>query len=112
MMLLAKRVSANLPPENRTSTSSALESFLMRSKISAAWSLVSIQLLSAFLCASVSLCLCGELAAFVSAPDFDAPKPRWRRSMTCAHHLLRLALAAIRRAPECPLVAGADCVQR
>src|SRR5881227_1909880 len=43
MVLFANRVSANFPPEKRTSTSSALESFWMRSKVSAAWSGVSIQ---------------------------------------------------------------------
>ena len=32
--------------------------------------------------------------------------------MPCAHYLLRLALAAIRRAPESPLIAGADRIQR
>ena len=43
MVLLAKRVRANVPPENRTSTSSAVEIFLIRPKISPALSLVSIQ---------------------------------------------------------------------
>src|ERR1700677_1471004 len=46
MMLLAKRVSALFPPEKRTPTSSAVECFLMRSKMSAAWLLVSIQVSS------------------------------------------------------------------
>ena len=32
--------------------------------------------------------------------------------MPCAHHLLRLALAAIRRAPERPFIARADRIQR
>src|SRR3984885_16063612 len=40
-MLLAKRVSENRPPVKKTSTSSAVESFLTRSKISAALSCVS-----------------------------------------------------------------------
>src|ERR1043165_8673640 len=43
MVLLAKRVSAKRPPEKRTSTSSAEEIFLMRSKMSPACSFVSIQ---------------------------------------------------------------------
>ena len=32
--------------------------------------------------------------------------------MACAHHLLRLSFAAIRSAPERPLVARADRIQR
>src|ERR1700683_290792 len=48
----------------------------------------------------------------VSASNFDSAKPRWRRAVAGAHHLLRLALAAIRSAPERPLLAGTNCVQR
>src|ERR1700733_16315743 len=61
---------------------------------------------------SVTLCLCGDLASLVSAPHLDASKPRRRRAMARAHHLLRLALAAIRCAPQRPLIAGADSIDR
>jgi hypothetical protein len=37
--------------------------------------------------------------AAVRAPDLDPPKPRRGRAVSRAHHLLRLAFAAIRRTP-------------
>src|SRR5260370_1443685 len=45
--------------------------------------------------------------ALVRASHFDPPKPRGRSAVARAHHLLRLAFAAIRRTPERPLIAGA-----
>ena len=97
----------------RTSTSSADESLRMRSKdvgglFASQHRMVRISWTPVFF---VPLCL-DELASFVSTSHFDLPKPRRRRAMACAHHLLRLAFAAIRRAPERPLVARADRIQR
>src|SRR5207245_8892885 len=43
MVILAKRVRANLPPEKIASTASAAENLRRRAKISHAWSIVSIQ---------------------------------------------------------------------
>src|ERR1700733_3165927 len=105
MMLLAKRVSAKRPPEKSTSTSSAVEILLMRSKMSPAWPRVSIQYL-AFSASGLSS------ASLERAPHFDPAKTRRRRSVSSAHHLLGLSLAAIRGAPQRPLVARADRVQR
>src|SRR5579864_8883222 len=109
MMLFAKRVSANVPPENRTSTSSADDSFRIRSKTSPACSLVSITIRYLPL---ASLSLCGELTSFVSAPHLDPAKPCRRRSMSRTHHLLRLAFTAVRRSPQRPFIARTDCIQR
>src|ERR1700678_90552 len=48
----------------------------------------------------------------ISAPHLNPTKPRWRRPMPGPHHLLRLSLSAIRRAPQRPLIARADRIQR
>src|SRR5579864_151234 len=108
MVLLANRVSAKLPLENSTSTSSADENFLMRSKMSEACSFVSMLL-------NYSLCLRDSVvnsSLLVCRSHLDPSKSRRRCSVPGSHHLLWLTLAAIRRAPQSPFVAGTDCVER
>src|SRR5215469_17550395 len=46
------------------------------------------------------------------APDLHTAKPRRCRTVSCAHHLLGLALAAIWRSPQCPLICGTDGIHR
>src|SRR5580700_2987857 len=48
----------------------------------------------------------------IGASHLDPTKPRRRRTVPRAHHLLRLALAAIRSAPKRPFISRADGVQR
>src|SRR5579872_867567 len=108
MVLLAKRVSAKRPPAKRTSTSSAEEIFLMRSKMSPACSFVSIQTLPF----SLPLWLRGELASLESTPDLNPPKTGRRRTVAGAHHLLGLSLPAVGSSPESPLVVRTDRIQR
>src|SRR5260370_33885883 len=48
----------------------------------------------------------------ISASHFDSAKPRRRGAMARAHHLLGLSFAAIRGAPERPLIAGTDRIER
>src|ERR1700722_9009877 len=42
--------------------------------------------------------------------DFDFAETRWRCAVACAHRLHRLAFAAIRSAPERPVIASTNCV--
>src|SRR5208337_5445268 len=54
---------------------------------------------------SVSPCLRGELAPPVRRANAHISEPRRTCAMSSAHHLLRLALAAVRSSPQRPLVA-------
>src|SRR5580704_2732020 len=51
-------------------------------------------------------------ASFVRCSYTHIPKPCGCGAVTCAHHLLRLAFAAVRGAPQRPLIARADGVHR
>src|SRR5271163_2619022 len=104
MVLLAKRVRAKRELVKLASTSSADAKRQMRSKMSAACSLVSISLRSPS--------LGGELASFVGRPHTNIPKPRRARAMSGAHDLLRLSFAAIRSSPQSPFIARADRIHR
>src|SRR5450432_17895 len=106
MMLLAKRVSALFPPLKSTSTSPAVECFLMRSKMAEAWSLVSMH---RFLLRRISVT---KLVPLVCAAYLDIPEARWGRAVAGAHYLLGLAFPTIGRAPKRPLVARANGVKR
>src|SRR3954453_7997361 len=101
MVLFAKRVRANFPPEKRTSTSSALESFRMRSKMSAAWSGVSIQDFAVSSQFSFSRTL-------KRTSHHNVSKSCGRCPMARAHYLLRLPLATIRGSPQCPFITRAN----
>src|SRR5271166_3432766 len=50
--------------------------------------------------------------ALKRAPHLNSPKPRRCRTVPGAHHLLWLALTAIRSPPQCPLLARANRIQR
>src|SRR3954464_5130224 len=97
MVLLANRVSADLPPPSSTSTSSAVVYLRTLSKICCALSCVSIQL---------------SLVAFVRTPDLHVAETCRRGAVSRAHGLHRLSFAAVGRAPERPLIARADRVHR
>src|SRR5581483_4816250 len=101
MVLLAKRVRANRPPVNNTSTSSAEESLRIRSKISpACWSV------------SIPYQLFHRSRSLKRAAYFDPSESSGRRAVSRSHHLLRLAFPAVRSSPQSPLVARADSVHR
>src|SRR3989442_10768907 len=51
------------------------------------------------------MCLSG-----VSRPNLYIPKPRRAGPMTCPHHLLGLAFAAVRNSPQRPVLAACDGV--
>src|SRR5947209_8526318 len=121
MTLLANRVKANREPVKMASTSSADEKRRTRSKMSAASSLVSIPKFP------VETRLAAPSPSTESSPprkdgaspslricraDANIPEPRRTRPMSRAHNLLRLALAAVRSSPQCPLVARADRIHR
>src|SRR5437899_2603003 len=61
---------------------------------------------------SLSLCDSSSSIPLESAAHLNPPKSCRRGSMPRSHPLLRLSLAAIRRAPQRPLVARAKRVQR
>src|SRR3954453_1264444 len=107
MELFAKRVRANRPPEKSTSISSEDESFLMRSKMSPACSVVSIQPYLSVLRSRTRT----SLIPFECATHLDPAKARWRRPMTRSHYLLWLPFAAIRCTPQRPLISRADRIQ-
>src|SRR5262245_22058906 len=44
----------------------------------------------------------------IGAPDLYIAETRWRRTVPCPHHLLRLPLAAIGRAPQRPVLRSGD----
>lgn len=52
------------------------------------------------------------MASFISCPDLDIAEARWAGSVARTHHLLRLAFAAVRSAPERPLVTRANRIHR
>src|SRR6478672_8628638 len=81
------------------STSSALEYFLIFPKTSAALFLSSMKIRNSSI-------------TFISRSHLNPPKPRRRRSMSRAHHLLRLPFAAMRSPPEHPFVARANRIHR
>src|SRR5882724_4069091 len=92
MVLLAKRVSACVPAPIITSTSdtpSARATAETRTRI----------LSQRFLDSRSSL---------IGAADLDSRKTRRARAVARAHYLLRLALSAVRRAPQCPMLGTGD----
>src|SRR5262250_3906544 len=50
------------------------------------------------------------LSSLVRTSHLHSPKPRRRRAMAGSHDLLGLSLAAIRRAPKGPFIAGTNRV--
>src|SRR5690348_153138 len=44
----------------------------------------------------------------IRAPDFDVAEARGTGAVAGAHHLFGLAFAAVRDAPECPMLASGD----
>src|SRR4051794_27561092 len=44
----------------------------------------------------------------IRAPDLDVAEPRGTRAVAGAHHLLGLALTAVRHAPQRPMLASRD----
>src|SRR5260370_11825307 len=47
--------------------------------------------------------------SLIRAANLNGAEARWAGSMAGAHHLLGLSLAAVRRAPECPMLRTGDC---
>src|SRR5712671_2513113 len=52
------------------------------------------------------------IASLPRASHLDIAEAGWGGAVAGAHHLLRLAFAAVRRAPKRPLIARADGVHR
>src|SRR5579871_6011937 len=109
MVLFAKRVSALRLPATSSSISPAVVCRRRESKMDEAFSRVSNWQKAAF-DRMPSAKYQVLIAALVRRTDFDPAKPRRRRPVARAHHLLRLALAAVGRAPQGPLVARTDRV--
>src|SRR6266852_233793 len=93
MVLLANRVSAWLPTPIMTSTSATPSDF------AAAVTSPNISSHRARVSRSDSL---------IRPADLDSRESRRARSVTCPHHLLGLALAAVRRAPQRPMLRPRD----
>src|SRR6185295_5153013 len=97
------------------STSSAVECFFICSKISAALSLVSIQRRPRARSPKNGERRTGRPFAsrpLICGPHFDLGKSRRGGAVARAHDLLRLSFSAVRRAPQNPLIAGADGIHR
>src|SRR4029077_4136930 len=111
MVLLAKRVKEKREPVKMASTSSADEKRRIRSKRSAASSLVSIPEfpVKTRLPASPPP---RTLSLRIRRADANIQEPGRTRPMSRAHNLLRLALAAVWSSPQRPLVARADRIHR
>src|SRR5258705_8498160 len=93
MVLLATRVSAWLPPPIMTST------WATPSDFAAAVTRPNISSHRARFSSSDSL---------IRPADLDSRESRRARSVTCPHHLLGLPLAAVRRAPQRPMLRPRD----
>src|SRR5271165_1253603 len=89
MALLAKRVSALDPAATMASASATPRA----RDASATWSKMAWQ-------------RAGSIG--IRAPDLDAAEARGTSAVAGAHDLLRLALAAVGRAPQHPVVASGD----
>src|SRR5439155_19725345 len=82
----AKRAPACAPQPSHASTSSAFDAASARSRTA----------------------LASASPIGIGRPDLHLPEPRGRRAVARAHRLPRLALAAVRDAPEHPLREPAD----
>src|ERR1051326_6483549 len=99
MVLFAKRVSACVPAPimaSRSRTPSCCAADAAASKISRAR-------------ARVSSADSGEPLAGIGATDLDPAESRGARPVPCPHHLLGLALSAVRCAPERPVLGARNC---
>src|ERR1700720_1879783 len=126
MVLLAKRVSAKREPVKMASTSSADEKRRMRSKISPAFSFVSIprfpledapcRVSGGPTASSPHTSACHPDGASPSLricrADANIPEPRRPRPMSRTYHLLRLPFAAVGSSPKRPLIPRADRIHR
>src|SRR5690349_18394185 len=94
MVLLANRVSALAPAPVMTSTSRT-----PRARAAAA---AAVKISSARF--RVSSAVSRTLLTGIGATDLDVAKARRTRPVACPHHLLRLPLSAVRRAPKGPVL--------
>src|ERR1700690_3359004 len=103
MVLLAKRVKAKREPVKMHSTSSADENPQMRSKMSAAFFLVSM----------FQFCVSSDgSTSLIRRAHADVAKACRACAVSGADDLLRLSFAAVRSAPERPLIARTNRIHR
>src|SRR5215472_11131899 len=81
---------------------------LLAKRVSACTSVVRMASISLTPCVRAASTTCWNRSSAISAPDFDLAEPCRRRAVSGAHHLLRLALAAVGHAPQGPVAAVRD----